>query len=130
MARPGTNGAIREAGWGVDRGGWGWSGPSPSVRKCTPAMLRPRATLEASLWSSPTIVTPSSSALLSAINSLPSADANMAGHFLCGHGLRKPSGVTVAIIALMTVTHAPATTAWPDGHEGCVGDPSAYCSAR
>eukprot|EP00964_Phaeocystis_antarctica_P076704 scaffold47429_cov52-Phaeocystis_antarctica.AAC.1 len=54
----------------------------------------------------------------------------MAGHLFCGHGLREPSGSTVASIALMTVTHAPATTAWPAGHEGCVGDPSGYCSAR
>ena len=82
------------------------------------------------MFSSPTIVTPSSSALLSGINSLPSAFAIMAGHSLCGHGLREPFGSTVASIALMTVTHAPATTAWPDGHEGCVGDPSGYCSAR
>ena len=110
---------------------WRWSGPSPSVRKCTPAMLRPRATLEASLWSSPTIVTPSSSALLSSTNLLPSAAAILAGHALCGHGLRfSVTGSTVASIALMTVTHAPATTAWPAGHEGCVGAPSGYCSAR
>src|SRR6266852_3212323 len=88
------------------------------TRQWIPDMLRPSATLAASLLSSPSTVR-LVSVVLSRVK--PSAE-DCTGW--TGQGLGA-AGVPTSSMALIMVTEAPAVNAWPAGDEGCDGDPPA-----
>src|SRR5687767_15293948 len=82
-----------------------------SERQCTPAMLRPLATFDAILLSSPPTV----------------RESPTYGTRTCPVGSGTTGlGITNDSLnqALRIVTHAPATVAWPAPYAGCVGHPS------